>query len=38
MVHNATVHYDDCRPSPKRFRSTEEAKDYAMSTYLLEEP
>jgi hypothetical protein len=34
-VRNATVYYDDCTPSPKRFRNTEEAKAYALSTYLL---
>lgn len=34
-VRNATVHYDDYTPSSKRFRNTEEAKAYALSTYLL---
>jgi hypothetical protein len=34
-VRNATIHYDDCTPRSKRFRNTEEAKAYALSTYLL---
>jgi hypothetical protein len=35
-VRNATIHYDDCSLSSKRFRSTEAAKAYALSTYLLQ--
>lgn len=37
-VHNAAVYYENTDTRTKRFRSTEDAKAYALATYMLEEP